>query len=105
MVTLRTASSGFEAQLLAARLGAEGIVWELRGNVGGPYPVGPVSVLVPEEQLDDARDLLLADEVEEVFAAPAYDGSRVSNRQPWVTVAVIAVLVGFAVLRTLVAAG
>jgi hypothetical protein len=105
MVTLRTASSGFEAQLLAARLGAEGIVWELRGNVGGPYPVGPVSVLVPEEQLDDALDLLLADEVEEVFAAPAHDGGGVSTRQPWVAVAVIALLVGFAVLRTLAVAG
>ena len=48
MVRLATVQSGFEAKVLAARLGAEGIVWELRGGVDGPYPMGPVTVLVDE---------------------------------------------------------
>jgi hypothetical protein len=55
MVPLTTASTGFEAKVLAAHLGAEGIVWELRGNVDGPYPVGPVVILVSADDLEDAR--------------------------------------------------
>lgn len=60
MVRLVTAADGFEAKLLAARLGAEGVVWQLRGSVDGPYPMGPVEVLVEAERLADARDLLSA---------------------------------------------
>ena len=67
MVRLATVQSGFEAKVLAARLGAEGIVWELRGAVDGPYPMGPVTVLVEEHELDVARELLLVDEVESSF--------------------------------------
>ena len=111
METLCTASSGFEAQLLAARLGADGFLWELRGNVGGPYPLGPVTVLVPAEQLADARALLLADEVEQAFDGaatdgPAEDGAATSHRnEAWMAAAVIAALVGFAVARTLTVLG
>lgn len=60
MVRLVTAADGFEAKLLAARLGAEGVVWQLRGSVDGPYPMGPVEVLVEAERLSDARELLSA---------------------------------------------
>ena len=108
MATLCTASSSFEARLIAARLGADGFLWELRGNVGGPYPLGPVTVLVPEEQLDDARALLLADDVEDAFDAAAHDGAlglRTRRGEAWVAAAVIAALVGFAVVRTLALAG
>ncbi len=58
MVHLSTATSGFEARLLAARLGAEGVVWQLRGE-SSLYPLGTVEVLVDADDLDLARDLLV----------------------------------------------
>lgn len=64
---VRTVPTAFHARVIAARLGAEGIVTDLRGNVGGPYPFGDVSVWVPEDDVDEASELLLADEVEAAF--------------------------------------
>ncbi len=58
MVLLTTAPNPMAARILAAHLGAEGIVWQLRGNVDGPYPVGPVEVLVPADDLEVARALV-----------------------------------------------
>jgi hypothetical protein len=58
MVPIATAADPFEAKLLAARLGAEGIVWELRGNVDGVYPIGPFEVLVEADAAGAAWDLL-----------------------------------------------
>lgn len=69
MALLTTVPGSFPARVLAARLGSEGIVWELRGNVDGPYPVGAVQVLVPSSELRDARELLLADEIDAIDAA------------------------------------
>ena len=60
MVRLMTADDGFGAKVVAARLGVEGIVWELRGGVDGPYPFGPVHVFVPESELAEAQALLAA---------------------------------------------
>jgi hypothetical protein len=60
MVRLMTADDGFTAKVVAARLGVEGIVWELRGGVDGPYPFGPVHVFVPESDLAEAQALLAA---------------------------------------------
>lgn len=57
MVLLTTCAT-FEAQVLAARLGAEGIVWQLRSNLGGPHPLGPVDVLVDGDDLATAQELL-----------------------------------------------
>ena len=62
MVPLTTAANPLAARIIAAHLGAEGIVWELRGNVDGPYPVGPVEVLVAEEDLDVARQVVVEQE-------------------------------------------
>jgi hypothetical protein len=67
LVYLRTLPDAFGAQVLAARLGADGIVTELRGSLGGPYPLGSVSVWVLAHDADTARELLLADEVESAF--------------------------------------
>jgi hypothetical protein len=68
MVPLTVTASAFEAQVLCARLGADGILTEMRGNSQGPYPLpGPVTVLVEADQADDARELLLVDQVEAVF--------------------------------------
>jgi hypothetical protein len=66
MVPLISAPSPFEANLLAARLGAEGILWELRG-VDSVYPLGNIHVLVAETDLERARELLLVTEVESAF--------------------------------------
>jgi hypothetical protein len=68
MVPLATTRSGFEAKVLAARLGAEGIVWQIRGGSDGVYPVGAVEVLVRRDDLEQARELLLVDEVEAAFS-------------------------------------
>jgi len=67
MVRVATVRDSFHARVIAARLGSEGIVTMLRGNVDGPYPLGDVHVMVTEDDLDAARELLLADEVESAF--------------------------------------
>jgi len=67
MVHLRTVHTSFHARVIAARLGADGIVTQLRGNVDGPYPIGGVSVWVAETDAESASELLLADEVEAAF--------------------------------------
>jgi Putative prokaryotic signal transducing protein len=85
MVPVLRAEGAFHARVVAARLGSEGIVTQLRGNVDGPYPMGAVEVLVTADDLEAARELLLADEVESSFdtvepeepapePAPAYRG-------------------------------
>jgi hypothetical protein len=76
MVHLRTVHSTFHARVIAARLGADGIVTQLRGSVDGPYPIGDVSVWVTEDDADSARELLLADEVESAFDLP-------ESGEPW----------------------
>ena len=102
MVRLATVRSGFEAKVMVARLGAEGIVWELKGAVDGPYPMGPVTVLVDEHDLDIARELLLADEVE-----AAFDDDRAHTARPpifvWLAIAAVVVVVTSTLLRVLVA--
>ena len=68
MVSIVSSRNAFEAKVIAARLGSEGIVWELRGAVDGMYPVGLCEVLVEEGDVERARELLLADDVESAFA-------------------------------------
>ncbi len=67
MVRLTTVTSTFHARVIAARVGVEGVVTQLRGNIDGPYPMGDVHVYVAEEDLPIAQELLLADEVESAF--------------------------------------
>ena len=74
MVHLRTVPDAWHAKVLAARLGCEGIVTHLYGNLSGPYPFGTVSVLVEAEQADLAAELLLADEVEAAFSGANHNG-------------------------------
>lgn len=74
MVHLRTVPDAWQAKVLAARLGSEGIVTHLEGGVAGPYPFGAVSVLVEAGQADLAADLLLADEVEAAFPGQRWAG-------------------------------
>jgi hypothetical protein len=75
MVHLRTVPDAWQAKVLAARLGSEGIVTHLQGGLSGPYPFGAVSVLVEAGQADLAADLLLADEVEAAFASQRWSGA------------------------------
>ena len=67
MVRLVTVNSTFHARVIAARVGSEGIVTELRGNLDGPYPMGDVHIYVSEEDLPSASELLMVDEVESAF--------------------------------------
>ena len=74
MVHLRTVPDAWQARVLVARLGSEGIVTHLQGGWAGPYPFGAVSVLVEAGQAELAADLLLADEVVAAFAGPRWVG-------------------------------
>lgn len=63
---LTTVQGSFHGRVLAARLGAEGILVQLRGVSDGPYPLQrPVEVLVEEDQLALAREVLLGDAVDD----------------------------------------
>ena len=106
MVHLLTVGGPFEAKVLAARLGSEGIVVSLRGAVDGPYPFGDVLVDVDAEGYELARQLVLADEVEAAFDEPVAGASpRPLMMRPWVAVpAVVCVAVASAVARILAVA-
>jgi hypothetical protein len=69
MVPLVTVANGFQARVVAARLGAAGVVAQLSGGVDGPYPIGDVRIDVLEDDAELARQLLLADQIEEAFGA------------------------------------
>jgi hypothetical protein len=91
MVHLVNAQGTFHARVIAARLGAEGIVTELRGAVDTPWPVmGEVQVLVDRDDLDTASALLLADQVEAVFAGGAVaPRHRVPGIYAWVVLVAV----------------
>ena len=102
MVPVCRVGGGFEAQVLAARLGAAGVLVELRGGgVSSLWPGGAVEVLVASDDLVVARELLLEDSVEEVYASvdgsesAALPGGRVL---PWWVVASAVVLLAAFVL-------
>ena len=65
MTLLTTVGSAFEATVLVARLGAEGFLARTRGATDGPYPLPrPVDALVLVTEVDDVRQLLLADDLQ-----------------------------------------
>jgi hypothetical protein len=100
MVRVATASGPFEAKLLAARLGADGIVWELRGGADGIYPMGPIDVLVAADDADVARVLLLPDD--ELAAEPDEAGAHGHGRsvRALLLLAVVVLSLMFVVART-----
>ena len=68
MVPVRKVTDQFEAKVLVARLGAAGFLTELRGRgASSTYPLGPIEICVLEEDVEEVRELLLADEVEAAF--------------------------------------
>jgi hypothetical protein len=103
MVRLATVRGSFHARVIAARLGAEGIVTELRGNVDGIYPIGEAHVFVGEDDATAARELLLADEVESAFETSAGDEDEADGPAlwpGWVVLAAVVVAVALAFARS-----
>ena len=101
MVRLTTCADAFEARLLAARLGSEGIVWSLRGGHDGPFALGAVEVLVDVDDHPAARELLDSDvdwdgELTPVGTQPERE---TTGREVLVLVAVIVAVVLFAIAR------
>jgi hypothetical protein len=93
MVPVRKVSDQFEARVIAARLGAAGFVTQLRGGgIEGPYPMGSIEVLVAEDEVEAAAELLLVDEVESAFDGDD-DAEQPDQRVRYVAIAVLACLV------------
>jgi hypothetical protein len=113
MAPLTWVAGAFRARVLAARLESEGIDAQLRGALESPYgltvgDMARVDVYVPEDQLADARYMLLADEVDATLTAPTdwWDagGDRPSRRRrPWIRW-MAAALLAIAVLGTFLGA-
>jgi hypothetical protein len=100
MVRLATVRSTFHARVIAARLGAEGVTTQLRGNVDGIYPMGDTHVFVDAEDLDTACELLFVDEVESAFEGGGEDVARC--RWPmWVMLAALVAVAATATSRGL----
>ncbi len=97
MVRLATVAHSFHARVIAARIGCEGIVTELRGSVDGPYPMGDIHVYVPEIDLPVAQELLLADEVESAFEDE--EAEPVSPPAMWMVVAAVVLVSALMLLR------
>ena len=102
MVHLTTATGAFEARVLMARLGADGIVCQLRGAVDGPLAFGSVDVLVEAEDLPTACELLLVDDAEHAFeqAAAGEAGPVAFGARDLAVLALVVLgLIAFAVAR------
>jgi len=64
LTPLMVVTSAFQARVVAARLGADGIPVQLTGSVDGPYPMGTTTLWVLAADEVEARSLLLIDEAE-----------------------------------------
>ena len=106
MVRVATVGDPIEARIIAARLGSEGLLWELRGGVSGPYPMGPVHVYVEEHEAEVANELI------NLPADPELDDDAAeeapSSRAPlalWVVVLAILAVAAFGIMRIGIGAG
>ena len=112
LVTLR---DGFEAKVLAARLGSEGVLVELRGSIDGPYPLGLIHVYVEEDGLETARTVLaLAGDAHDLELPPdPWDdesdddavGNRVRERRKLLAVVAVGVVAALVLLELVRHAG
>ena len=94
-------SGSFSAHVLRARLCSEGIDAELRGPVDGPYALtvgemARVEVYVRSDQMEDARLVLLAAEVDAALAAPREWGGTAKEPNAWARAAAVAALMAAA---------
>jgi len=107
---LTTVHGSFSAHVLAARLNSEGIDVELRGAVDSPYgltlgDMARVDLYVPEDQMDDARLVLLASEIDDAMDLPEDhdgDGRFVPSWVWFIAVVVLVAAVAAPILRWLV---
>jgi hypothetical protein len=113
MASLTWVAGAFRAQVLAARLESEGIDAQLRGALASPYgltmgEMARVDVFVPEDQLEDAKYVLLVDEVEATLDAPSEwwdagaDRPRSPRRWSWFVAATLLATTVFGVVVGLV---
>jgi len=104
LVALTSVHGSFSAHVLAARLASEGIDVELRGAVGGAYgltvgDMARVDLFVPEDQMEDARLVLLASEIDAAMDFPDPDHDRDEDgadgvrAMSWVWIAAMALIV------------
>jgi hypothetical protein len=101
MTRLTSVYGAFRARVMAARLQDEGLDVELRGNLNSPYALtmgdmARVDVYVPTDQVDDAKLVLLVNEVDE--ADIILDDDRPPVRDPYVPRALVAALILFVVI-------
>jgi hypothetical protein len=102
MVRLATVRTTFHARVIAARLGAEAIVTDLRGNVDGIYPMGDVHVYVAEEDLAEAQELLLVDEIESAFDEDGNGGVDAgAPRELWVFLVAVVLVAAILFARSI----
>jgi hypothetical protein len=95
---LTTVHGTFSAHVLAARLHSEGIDVELRGAIDSPYgltvgDMARVDLYVPEDQMDDARLVLLASEIDDAMDLPEPHARDRRLVPSWVWVMAVVVLV------------
>ena len=87
MVRVTTVTNPTTARILAAQLGAEGIVWPLRGGgTDSLYPFGPVELLVDEDDIEAAQELVAGATVDEVEWRTS---GRKAQRRLWAIAAVL----------------
>jgi len=109
MTRLTSVYGAFRAAVMAAHLEDEGVDVELRGALNSPYglTVGDmalVEVYVPSDQLDDAKLVLLATEIDEADEILDDDRPPIRRRPVpvvWVAAAVLFVVVAGPLLLVL----
>jgi hypothetical protein len=108
MQLLTWVGGSFAARVLAARLQSEGIDVDLRGAIDGPYSLtvgdmARVDVYVPTDQMEDARLVLLADEVDAAFDDVPDPVPTSSAHWPmWIALVLLVAAVAAPVVRYLV---
>jgi hypothetical protein len=100
MTRLTTVGGSFAARVLQARLEDEGLTVELRGNIDSPYAftvggMSTVDVYVPEDDLEDAKLVMLINEVDSVLDLPPQRDrptSPLGDRALWLVLVAIVLL-------------
>jgi hypothetical protein len=103
MTRLTSVYGAFPARVMEARLVDEGFDVQLRGAVHNPYgltmgEMAGVDVYVPDDQLDDAKLVLLVAEVDEADVILDDDLPPVGSRAPYVPRTCVFALIGFVLL-------
>jgi hypothetical protein len=96
MERLTSVNGSFPASVLAARLQSEGLDCELRGAVDCIYrltvgDLARVDVYVPADQMDDARLVMLVDEVDAACEGESLSASQASWPR-WVLLTLLAMV-------------